>query len=162
MTWQGETSELLSLKHLKKKFLHHKNIYVYLWQTKRMWAHLKKKAVGNKWNSCCRKSVEKRGRVPPEVHEFEWRHYFLWDCGLPLAYPMLDVFKTCKSLKHRIKITVDIIEEEVKQQKSYRLDEAHIRYILLDRRAWSLMPLVQVKFGRPKSLWNYFCNICKY
>jgi hypothetical protein len=43
--------------------------------------------------------------------------------------------KTCKSLKHRIKITVDVIEEEVKQQKSYRLDEAYIRYILLFRRA---------------------------
>ncbi len=145
-----------------KKFLHHKNMYVYLWQTKRMWAHLKKKSVGNKWNSCCIKSVKKRGWVPPEVHEFEWRHHFLWDCGLPLAYPMLDVFKTCKCLKHRIKITVDIIEEEVKQQKSYRLDEAHITYILLDRRAWSVMPLVQVKFGRPKSLWNCFCNLCNY
>jgi hypothetical protein len=24
------------------------------------------------------------------------------------------------------------------------------------------MPLVQVKFGKPKSLWNYFCNLCKY
>lgn len=145
---QGETSKLLSLKHLKK--------ISFITRTFTCICD-KQKGCEHIWK---RKKLATNGTV--EVHVFEWRHHFLWGCGLPLAYPMLHVFKTCKSLKHRIKITVDIIEEEVKEQKSYSLDEVHIRYILLDRRAWSLVPLVQVKFGRPKSLWNCFCNLCNY